>query len=71
MRRAARKGFAAIALTDHDTVRRRARSRARSQSARGIELIPACELSTLDDNERQIDILAYGIDIDDVEFRQR
>jgi len=68
VRRAARKGFAAIALTDHDTMEGVPEA-AREADARGIELIHACELSTLDDNERQIDMLAYGIDIDDVEFQ--
>jgi len=68
VRRAARKGFAAIALTDHDTLDGIPEA-AREANARGIELIHACELSTLDDNERQIDMLAYGIDIDDVEFQ--
>jgi predicted metal-dependent phosphoesterase TrpH len=68
VRRAARKGFAAIALTDHDTLEGVPEA-AMEAAARGIELIHACELSTLDDNERQIDMLAYGIDIDDVEFQ--
>ena len=68
VRRAARKGFAAIALTDHDTIDGVAEAAAEAL-ALGLELIPACELSTLDDDERQIDILAYGIDVDDMEFR--
>ena len=68
VRRAARKGFAAIALTDHDTLEGVPEA-AMEAAACGIELIHACELSTLDDNERQIDMLAYGIDIDDVEFQ--
>lgn len=38
-------------------------------AALGLELIPACELSTLDDNERQIDILAYGVDVGDAGFQ--
>lgn len=67
VRRAARKGFGAIALTDHDTTKGVAEA-AREALAQGIELIPACELSTLDENERQIDILAYGIDVEDTEF---
>ena len=68
VRRAARKGFAAIALTDHDTMQGVPEAAAEAE-AHGIELIPACELSTLDHNERQIDILAYGVDIADVEFQ--
>lgn len=67
VRRAARKGFAAIALTDHDSVAGVPEA-ATQAAALGLELIPGCELSTLDENERQIDILAYGMDIADVEF---
>ncbi len=61
VRRAARKGFAAIALTDHDTMEGVPEA-ADAAALAGIELIPACELSTLDATERQIDILAYGVD---------
>lgn len=68
VRRAARKGFSAIALTDHDTMEGVPEAAAAAQSE-GIELIPACELSTLDDSERQIDILAYGIDLHDAAFQ--
>lgn len=60
VRRAARKGFAAIALTDHDTMEGVPEA-AEAAARAGIELIAACELSTLDDAERQIDILAYGV----------
>ncbi len=68
VRRAARKGFAAIALTDHDTMEGVPEAAA-AAVREGIELIAACELSTLDDAERQIDILAYGVDVNDVEFQ--
>jgi predicted metal-dependent phosphoesterase TrpH len=68
VRRAARKGFAAIALTDHDTIDGVAEAAAAALSL-GLEVIPGCELSTLDDDERQIDILAYGIDVSDIGFR--
>jgi predicted metal-dependent phosphoesterase TrpH len=68
VRRAARKGFSAIALTDHDTMEGVPEAQAEA-TAHGLELIPACELSTLDDNERQIDILAYGVDVGDLEFQ--
>lgn len=68
VRRAARKGFAAIALTDHDTMQGVPEAAAEA-AAQGVELIPACELSTLDENERQIDILAYGVDVNDVDFQ--
>jgi predicted metal-dependent phosphoesterase TrpH len=66
MRRAAAMGFAAVALTDHDTMSGIAEARAAAGSL-GLELIPACELSTLD-GERQIDILAYGVSPDDADF---
>ena len=68
VRRAARKGYSAIALTDHDTTEGVPEA-ATQAAALGVELIPACELSTLDDSERQIDILAYGIDIGDEDFQ--
>jgi predicted metal-dependent phosphoesterase TrpH len=68
VRRAARKGYSAIALTDHDTTEGVPEAAAQA-AALGLELIPACELSTLDESERQIDILAYGIDIGDEDFQ--
>jgi hypothetical protein len=67
VRRAARKGFAAIALTDHDTMAGVAEAAAES-SRLGIEFITGCELSTLDGAERQIDLLAYGVSPDDRAF---
>jgi 3',5'-nucleoside bisphosphate phosphatase len=67
VRRAARKGFSAIALTDHDTVGGVSEAMDEAR-VHGIELIPGCELSTLDDTERQIDILAYGIDVSHTGF---
>lgn len=68
VRRAARKGFSAIALTDHDTMEGVPEAQAEATGL-GLELIPACELSTLDDNERQIDILAYGVNVGNIEFQ--
>lgn len=68
VRRAARKGFSAIALTDHDTMEGVPEAAAEA-AKHGVELIAACELSTLDDDERQIDMLAYGISYDDAEFQ--
>lgn len=67
VRRAHAMGFAAIALTDHDTLGGVAEGLATASSL-GIELIPACEISTLDDNERQVDMLAYGVRLDDAPF---
>ena len=68
VRRAARMGFAAIALTDHDTMEGVAEA-AEAAAAHDIELIAACELSTLDESDRQIDILAYGVAVEDAEFQ--
>ena len=67
VRRAASAGFAAIALTDHDTMDGVAEATAESLR-QGIELLPACELSTLDDDGRQVDLLAYGVSPDDSGF---
>lgn len=67
VRRAHALSFAAIALTDHDTVA--GISEALSVGAAlGVTVLPACELSTLDNNDRQIDLLAYGIDHTDAAF---
>lgn len=67
VRRAAAMGFAAIALTDHDTMAG-IPAAATAAAAAGIELIPACEISTLDAEERQVDMLAYGIAPDNGDF---
>jgi predicted metal-dependent phosphoesterase TrpH len=69
VRRAARKGFAAIALTDHDTMAGVPEALIAAAAA-GLELIPGCELSTLDASDRQIDILAYGVQPDDGAFAE-
>lgn len=69
VRRAAAKGFAAIALTDHDTMAGVPEAAA-AAAVHGIDLIPACELSTLDIADRQIDLLAYGIRSDDGPFTE-
>ncbi|MEO7966801.1 MAG: PHP domain-containing protein, partial [Gemmatimonadaceae bacterium] len=67
VRRAHAEGFAAIALTDHDTLGGVGEALG-AANALGIELIPACELSTLDGNERQMDLLAYGVSLGDTHF---
>lgn len=67
VRRAREHGFAAIALTDHDTLGGVAEAMA-TAAALGVELIPACEISTLDAGERQVDMLAYGVALDDADF---
>lgn len=67
VRRAHAMGFAAMALTDHDTLGGVAEA---LEAARplGLEVIPACEISTLDANERQVDMLAFGVALDDAPF---
>ncbi|MGQ0764477.1 MAG: PHP domain-containing protein [Gemmatimonadota bacterium] len=67
VRRAQQKGFAAIALTDHDTLDGIPEASDAAESL-AIELIPACEISALDAGERQIDMLAYGVALDDTTF---
>jgi predicted metal-dependent phosphoesterase TrpH len=67
VRRAGKLGFAAIALTDHDTLDGIPEA-ATAAAAEGLELIAACEISTLDERERQIDLLAYGVRLDDAAF---
>jgi hypothetical protein len=67
VRRARAHKFAAIALTDHDTMAGVPEALAAAESL-GIECISAVELSTLDANERQVDILAYGVDHRDPDF---
>jgi 3',5'-nucleoside bisphosphate phosphatase len=67
VRRAHAMGFAAIALTDHDTMGGVAEATITAASL-GMELVPGCELSTLDAEERQVDMLAYGVSVDDRPF---
>lgn len=67
VRRARALKFTAIALTDHDTMAGVQEALAAAESL-GIECIPAVELSTLDETERQVDILGYGIDHRDADF---
>lgn len=67
IRRAHALGFAAVALTDHDTLGGIPEAQEQAD-ALGVELIHACEISTLDGNERQIDVLAYGVSLTDRTF---
>lgn len=60
-------GFAAIAITDHDTMAGLPEAQAAADSL-GIELVPACEISTLDAGERQVDMLGYGVSTGDRAF---
>jgi len=68
VRRARAHKFAAIALTDHDTMAGVPEALAAAESL-GIECISAVELSTLDENERQVDILGYGVEHHDADFQ--
>jgi len=67
VRRAHAMGFAAMALTDHDTLAGVAEAMEVAESL-GMELVTACEISTLDDDERQVDLLAYGVSLEDAGF---
>ncbi|MBC7789982.1 MAG: PHP domain-containing protein [Anaerolineae bacterium] len=60
VRRAARAGFAAMALADHDTMDGVTEALAEAAIV-GIEMIPGVEYSTLD-GEREIHMLGYGLD---------
>ena len=67
VRRAHALGFAAIALTDHDTLD--GVPAAMAAGARlGVLVIPACEVSTIDTDDRQVDLLAYGVSPTDARF---
>jgi len=58
-----RLGFAALALTDHDTVEGCARMAAACAAA-GLEFIPGAEL-TAELGEHELHILGYGFDVTD------
>src|SRR5947209_13918836 len=64
---ATRHGLVAIALTDHDTVEGCARTSAACRTA-GIEFIAGTEL-TAEQDESEIHILAYLIDLENSRFR--
>lgn len=68
VRRAHALGFSTIALTDHDTMEGVAEACA-AAAALGLTCIPACEISTLDEADRQVDLLAYGVALDHAPFQ--
>ena len=68
VRRAHALGFCAMALTDHDTLDGIDEAEA-AANALGVELIVGCEISTIDERDRQVDLLAYGVSRDDAAFR--
>lgn len=67
VRRAHALGFTTIALTDHDTLAGVEEAGDTGRSL-GVEVLPACEISTLDETDRQVDMLAYGVALDDIDF---
>jgi 3',5'-nucleoside bisphosphate phosphatase len=67
VRRAHALGFTTIALTDHDTMAGVEEAQAAGR-ALGVEVIEACEISTIDGTDRQVDLLAYGVDPADRDF---
>lgn len=65
---AARAGVELLALTDHDSVEGVEEGLA-AATAHGIRLVPATELSTLDDAGEDLHLLGYGIDHRDPDLR--
>jgi predicted metal-dependent phosphoesterase TrpH len=73
VRRAAEAGVQLLALTDHDTVSGVSEALAEAQSA-GLRLIPAVEISSVDDGartRRELHILGYAIDHEGAELTRR
>jgi 3',5'-nucleoside bisphosphate phosphatase len=67
--RCAEQGLTSIAVTDHNSTRNVARAAAACEE-RGIELVPACEISTRW-HDREHHLLAYFVPLDDAVFQQR
>ena len=67
--RCAEQGLATIAVTDHNSTRNVARARVACEE-RGMELIPACEISTRW-RDREHHLLAYFVPLDAGLFQQR
>lgn len=62
-------GLRTIAVTDHNSMRHVERAAA-ACAARGMDLVPACEISTRW-REREHHLLAYFVDAADTRFRER
>jgi predicted metal-dependent phosphoesterase TrpH len=58
---AARAGVQLLALTDHDTVDG-VDEALQAGAARGLRVVPAIELSALDDDREDLHLLGYGLD---------
>jgi predicted metal-dependent phosphoesterase TrpH len=67
--RCAEQGLATIAVTDHNSIVNVDRARAACEE-RGMELVPACEISTRW-NGREHHLLAYFVPLDDPVFAER
>jgi predicted metal-dependent phosphoesterase TrpH len=67
--RCAEQGLTTIAVTDHNSTRNVARAAAACEE-RGLELIPACEISTRW-HDREHHLLAYHVPLEDGVFQQR
>jgi predicted metal-dependent phosphoesterase TrpH len=67
--RCAAQGLTHIAVTDHNSTRNVERARA-ACAEQGIELIPACEISTRW-HDREHHLLAYFVPLDDAVFAER
>lgn len=61
VRRAGAAGIRLLALTDHDTVAGVEEALAAAPAA-GVQLVPAVEISAVDDGHEDLHILGYGID---------
>lgn len=67
--RCAEQGLDVIAVTDHNATRNVARARTACEE-RGMELVPACEISTRW-QDREHHLLAYFVPLDDPVFAER
>jgi 3',5'-nucleoside bisphosphate phosphatase len=67
--RCAEQGLGTIAVTDHNSTRNVERARAAAEE-RGVEVVPACEISTRWQG-REHHLLAYFVPLDDPLFQER
>ena len=68
--RAAAAGVELLALTDHDTIDGVAEAQ-QAASEHGVALVPAAELSAVDELSEDFHVLAYGIDPADAALAER
>jgi 3',5'-nucleoside bisphosphate phosphatase len=67
---AAAAGVELLALSDHDSVEG-VEDAARAAEAQQLRLVPAVEITAIDDKQRDLHILGYRIDHRDVRLRER